>query len=148
MREVSNAIDIAASPERVWRVVTNFSDYRRWNPFIRGIKTAGRLETGSKLALRTRLSPGGRAQIFSAMALKVVPAAELRWRRTRWLRGLFDGEHALIIVPHGLNGCRLIQRERFSGLLAPLLFPLVQEKTRSALEAMNRALQRVAEARG
>ena len=148
MREVTSAIDIATSPERVWRILANFSDYPRWNPFIRGVKLLGRLEPRVPLRIRMRLPPGGRAHVFSATTVKVVPAAELSWRGRLALRGLFDGEHASIIVPHGLNGCRFIQRQRYSGLLAPLLFPFIKRDASKGLDEMNRALRRVAEARG
>lgn len=146
MREIMTAIDIAASPEQIWRVLTNFPDYPRWNTFIRAIQ-ARALQPGAKLRLRMRLRQGGRARIFSPTITKAVPAAELHWRGKLFVRGLFDGDHAFIIVPQGLKGSRLIQRERFSGLLAPLLFRLIKADTRRSFEDMNRALKRIAEAK-
>jgi len=47
MRRVSSEIDIAASPERVWAILTNLEDYPRWNPFIPGIE--GELSPGSSI---------------------------------------------------------------------------------------------------
>ncbi|HLQ25146.1 MAG TPA: SRPBCC domain-containing protein [Acidiferrobacterales bacterium] len=143
MREIITTIDIAASPERVWRVLTDFASYPKWNPFIRGIH--GNLEEGARLRVRMRLPPRGRARIFSPIVLKAIPAAELRWRGKLFMEGLFDGEHIFIIVPQGLEGARFIQRERFSGLLAPLLLLFIAGKTHKSFEAMNRALKKAAE---
>jgi len=144
LHEIMTAIDIAASPERVWRVLTNFGEYSTWNPFIRAVQ-AGRLEPGAKLLVRMRMPPGGRAYVFRPTVLKVIPAAELRWRGSLWVKGLFDGEHIFIIVPQGLEGSRFIHRERFTGLLTPLLFRFINKNAQKSFEKMNRALKKVAE---
>jgi hypothetical protein len=143
MKEIITTIDIPASPERVWRVLTDFASYPKWNPFIRGVQ--GSLQEGTRLRVRVRIPPGGRARIFSPIVLKVIPAAELRWRGKLFIKGLFDGEHIFIMVPQGLEGTQFIQRERFSGLLAPLLMPFIAGKTHKSFEAMNRALKKAAE---
>jgi hypothetical protein len=50
MREISSSIDIAASPEQVWDVLTDFAGYNTWNPFIR--EGAGEAVVGGELVLR------------------------------------------------------------------------------------------------
>ena len=37
MRTIETAIDISASAERVWDVLTRFDAYPGWNPFITSI---------------------------------------------------------------------------------------------------------------
>jgi hypothetical protein len=143
MREIITTIDIGASPERVWRVLTDFASYPKWNPFLRGVH--GSLEQGARLRVRMRMRRRGRARIISPTVSKVIPAAELRWRGKLFIKGLFDGEHMFIIVAQGLEGTRFIQRKRFSGLLVPLLMPFIVRKTYRSFEAMNRALKKVAE---
>ena len=145
MKEIITTIDIAASPERVWRVLTDFASYPKWNPFLRGIH--GNLEEGARLRVRMRMRRGGRARIISPTVSKVIPAAELRWRGKLFITGLFDSEHMFIIVPQGLEGTRFIQRKRFSGLLVPLSMPFITRKTYRSFEAMNHALKKVAEAK-
>lgn len=144
MSTIKNTIDIGASPETVWRVLTHFPAYPKWNPFIREIQ--GKAERGARLKVRMRLSKQ-RSHRFSPRVIKVIPAAELHWRGKLLFGGLFDGEHSFIIVPHGVNGVRFIQREQFSGLLVPVILPFIRSKTEAAFERMNKALKKAAEER-
>jgi len=142
MTTIKTTIDIAASPEIVWRVLTNFPAYSTWNPFIREVH--GKLQQGAKLKVRMRLSKTS-SHRFSPRITKAVPASELHWLGKMWFGGLFDGEHAFIIVPNGVNGVRFIQREQFSGLLVPVILPFIAKKTEEAFERMNKALKKAAE---
>lgn len=142
MSTIKTTIDIGASAEMVWRVLTHFSSYPKWNPFIREIH--GKPEQGARLNVRVRLSKK-RSHRFSPRVTKVIPAAELHWRGKWLLPGLFDGEHAFIIIPNGVMGVKFIQREHFSGLLVPLMLPFIAKKTEDAFERMNKALKKVAE---
>ena len=142
MPTIKTAIDVAASPEMVWRVLTDFPAYPKWNPFIRSVQ--GNAAAGQRLKVRLRL-PHGRSYRFSPRVLKAIPATELRWRGKLWIQGVFDGEHAFIIVPNGIKGVRFIQREHFSGLLTSLILPFIGEKTRKGFDIMNLALKKVAE---
>ncbi len=142
MPTIKTTVDIGASAEMVWRVLTHFSSYPTWNPFIREIQ--GQPEPGARLNVRMRLSKK-RSYRFRARVTKVIPAAELHWRVKRLLPGVFDGEHAFIIIPRGVVGVKFIQREHFTGLLVPLILPFTAKKTKAAFERMNRALKKVVE---
>lgn len=37
MKELHSEIEITASAERTWLILTDFASYPRWNPFIRRI---------------------------------------------------------------------------------------------------------------
>lgn len=142
MPTIKTAVDVAASPEMVWRVLTYFPDYPKWNPVLVSIQ--GSLAPGQRLKIQMRLSQG-REYKFSPRVVKVIPATELRWRRWRLIEGVFDRELAFLIVPNGIKGVRFIQREHFSGLLAPLMMHFISEKTLKAFNLMNLALKRTAE---
>ncbi len=144
MPTIKTAVDIAASAEMVWRVLTYFPDYPRWNPFL--VSIHGSLSPGQRLKIQAHL-PQGREYQFSPIVVKVIPASELRWRRWRLIEGVFDREQAFFIVPNGIKGVRFIQREHFSGVLASLVMPFITEKIRKAFNLMNLALKRTAEAK-
>jgi len=135
-------IDINASGERVWRVLTDFSAYGEWNPFITSI--SGEVQQGARLKVRVQ-PPGGRGMTFRPTVLAADPDRELRWVGRLLLPGIFEGEHAFLITPLENGRVRLRQQETFRGLLVPLLRRLLDGQTRAGFEAMNRALKERAE---
>lgn len=142
MKELRTQIEIEATPDRVWEILTDFAAYPEWNPFIHMIQ--GQAAVGSKLEVRIE-PPGGRAMTFKPTVLEAAPRRELRWLGRVLVPGLFDGEHSLRIEPIGDSRVRFVQAERFSGVLVPL-FGKSLEKTQRGFTAMNEALKRRAEA--
>jgi hypothetical protein len=142
MAEISSEIEIAATPARVWSVLTDFERYGDWNPFITSIR--GTPMQAEQLRVKMH-PPGGVGMSVKPRVLSVEPERELRWLGTLGPRGLFDGEHSFRIVPLGEGSVRFLQSERFTGLLVPLLMLLVRNSTRRGFEAMNQALKLRAE---
>src|SRR5262245_6218093 len=138
MKEVHTEVEIDVPAERVWRSLTDFVAYPEWNPFVR--RVAGEVKVGARLHISIR-PPGGRGMTFRPTVLVADPDRELRWLGRLWVPGLFDGEHAFVIEPLGKGRVRFIQRERFAGLLVPLLSKMLDGETRRGFEAMNRALK-------
>ena len=141
MRKIRTEIDIAAPPERVWAVLTDFAAYPRWNPFIKSI--AGTPAVGERLTVSINL-PGRSAMTFKPVVKAAQPARELRWRGTVLMRGIFDGEHFFLVQPSGADGTHFIHGEVFSGLLVGL-FSRMFDDTEAAFRAMNDALKEQAE---
>jgi hypothetical protein len=144
MREIITETDIAAAPEKVWAILTDFARYSEWNPFITSAQ--GEPSEGARLKVRIE-PPGGTAMTFRPRLTRVRRGKELRWLGHVFIPGLFDGEHIFEIEPRGDGGVRLRQRERFRGILVPLLWRGMHEKTRRGFEAMNASLKRRAEVR-
>jgi hypothetical protein len=142
MKELHSEIEIAATAERVWRVLTDFPAYPQWNPFIRRI--SGEPKTGERLEVRLE-PPGARGITFRPKILNAEANHELRWLGHLFVPGLFDGEHSLIIEPLGESRVRFVQREEFRGLLVPLLARSLDANTRRGFEEMNQALKERAE---
>lgn len=143
--QIETTVDIAAPPERVWAVLTDFARYPEWNPFIPRID--GRPEVGARLTVRI-VPPGGRPMTFRPYVLTAEPGRELRWRGRLFVPGLFDGEHAFRLMALNRGGVRFRQEERFRGLLLPLFAGNGLERTRRGFEEMNAALKRRAEQEG
>lgn len=142
MKELHSEIEIKASAERVWQVLTNIAAFPQWNPFIRMV--SGEIRTGQRLEVHMQPS-GARAMTFRPKVLKVEPNRELRWRGQLWIRGLFDGEHVFTIENIAPGRVRFVQREEFSGVFVPLLARSLDRDTKRGFEEMNQALKLQAE---
>ena len=140
MRIIQTSIEIAASPSRVWEVLTDFPRHSEWNPFITSI--SGPLVPGEKLKVRIE-PPGKGAMTFNPTVLIVEPERELRWKGKVLINGLFDGEHSFRLE-RSARGTRFEQGERFTGVLVPLLNG-VFGPTEQGFKAMNEHLKRRAE---
>ena len=142
MKELNTEIEIQASDERVWKLLTDFASFPQWNPFIR--QTKGEAKVGARLEVHIQPS-GASSMTFKPVVLKVEPNRELRWIGRLLMPGLFDGEHIFIIEPLEANRVRFTQREVFTGLLVPLFARSLDKDTRRGFEEMNQALKSRAE---
>ena len=143
-RHIHTEIEIAASAERVWHVLTDFASYPEWNPFMTRI--SGSLAVGSQLETFIQ-PPGGRGIGFKPTVVALAPGRELRWLGRLLIRGIFDGEHSFRIERLTHERIRFIQEERFSGVLTfPPLFRVLTSGTEEGYKAMNQALKERAEA--
>jgi len=138
MLELRTEIEIDAPVERVWEVLTDFERFPEWNPFVRRIH--GKMQVGSRLDVLIGAT-GTRPMRFRPTVKAVIPNRELRWLGRLGLPRLFDGEHIFQIEALGSMRARFIQRERFRGLLVPLLARSLNRDARRGFEEMNRALQ-------
>ena len=143
MQHIRSEIEIAANADRVWRVLTDFSVYPDWNPFIRRI--SGEQNPGSRLNV-TIQPDGSKPMSFKPRLLVFSPRKELRWKGQVLVRGLFDGEHCFQLVETSAGKVRFTQAEIFSGLLVPLLLRgSMLAGTERGFAAMNEALKKRAE---
>lgn len=141
--ELRSEIEINASPQRVWGLLMDFASFPDWNPFIRRLE--GEAREGAKLEVRLE-PPGGRGMTFRPAVKRVEANRELRWLGHVGMPGLFDGEHVFSLEPVEGGKVRFVQRERFTGVLVPLILLMVRGSTLRGFEAMNQALKERAEA--
>ena len=142
MKELCSEIEIQATAERVWQLLTDFPSFPQWNPFIR--KASGNIRVGERLEVNIQPS-GASGMTFRPTVLKAEPNRELRWLGHLLISGLFDGEHSFSIEPLGESRVRFTQREVFTGLLVPLFARGLDTDTRRGFEEMNLALKTRAE---
>lgn len=143
MRSLHTSIDIHAAPETVWAVLTDFSAYGTWNPFVHRIE--GPLTVGGRLLVELR-PDDGRPFTVRPTVLVAEPGREFRWLGRLAVPGLFSGEHAFRLLRRSDGGVRFVHEETFRGCLVGLFWPKLNGATRRGFEAMNRALKARAEA--
>ena len=137
-KTIERTIEIDASPERVWGVLTDFQAHPEWNPFIRNI--SGEVTVGGRLQVQIE-PPGRRSMRFKPTITSVVPQRELAWFGSLGVRGIFDGAHSFVLRDLGGTRTSLTQAETFRGALVPV-FGSGLEGTATGFEEMNRALKK------
>lgn len=143
-RRIETSIEINAPAVRIWALLTDFAHMPSWNPFIKSI--SGNLAQGARLSVHIA-PPGKSGMRFRPTVLTVRPDRELRWLGHLLIPGVFDGEHYFLLEPIGEGKTRLMQGEKFSGLLIGLLSKTLSA-TEAGFKAMNTALKREAERNG
>ena len=141
---ISAEITIKSPAEQVWNLLAQLTDYNKWNPFIRSAQ--GELAVGARLRLKLQI-PNGIRMTIRPKLLVVKPAHEIRWIGHLLVPGLFDGDHRLLIEQKGVGKVRLIQQERFSGLLLPVFGKWIGAGALHGFRAMNRAARKQLEAK-
>ena len=141
-RELSTEIEISASPEEVWAILTDLNGYSEWNPHIR--EAEGQVQEGAKLKVRIQ-ERSGKSMTFKPTVTRVDSTREFRWLGRLLFPRLFDGEHIYEIFPSSDGRVRFVQRENFRGILVPFFWRKLNTDTRAGFEEMNAALKKVAE---
>ena len=94
-QQVYTEIDIQAPKQRVWKVITNVSDFHRWNPFMN--QAIGEIRIGAPVNIHLQ-PPNANGMNIDVVITKIDPNNELRWLgRVDGIPGLFDGEHIFTI---------------------------------------------------
>ena len=75
--ELRTEVEILAPPTVVYGVLTDFSRYHEWNPFLTSV--SGKLAPGGRLSLELSL-PEGSTYALTPMLERVTENEELRWR--------------------------------------------------------------------
>ena len=141
MKELRTEIEIQASPEKVWKILTDLEKYPEWNPFIR--HAIGKTEIGKTVDID--FAPDSKGLKLHCTVVVAEPNRQLCWNYHVIFPGLFRGEHSFCIEPMRDNQTRFIDREIFYGWLVPLQAKDIDTNTKRGFEAMDKALKARAE---
>ncbi len=142
MKEIRTQIQIKATPDKIWQVLTDIDKFPQWNPFIKSIK--GTLAAGQKITVR--MEPlGASGMTFNPKVLKLDTGKEFRWLGHLIIPDIFDGEHIFEIIDNKDGTCLFIQRELFKGILVPFLKKMLDNNTKRGFELMNEKLKEICE---
>jgi hypothetical protein len=144
MRSIHTEIEVEASEDRVWDVLTDLTRFPEWNPLLP--EARGEVREGESLDVCIAPPGMGRSR-YRLKVLTVVPKREFRWLGHFLVKGLIDGDHRFLIEPLGNRRVRLVQSENFSGALVPIVGARLLKNMRRGFEMMNEALKGRAEGR-
>ncbi len=130
---IKTSIQIDASPKQVWQVLTNFAQYKDWNPFMPSVE--GKVEVGKRI----KVNAGG--MNFKPTLLTRIENEQLSWIGSLLFKGIFDGEHLFRIEENPDGTVTFFHEEQFSGILVGLFAKKLDRDTRAGFESMNIALK-------
>jgi uncharacterized protein YndB with AHSA1/START domain len=112
-RETSVSVEISASREIIWALLTNAADFPRWNSTI--IELTGEIQPGGKLKLRSKLDP---KRVFNLRVKSFEPGVVLSW-------GDAMGTRTFTLNAIGQNRCHFTMHEKIGGPLFPLFAGMI-----------------------
>jgi hypothetical protein len=129
MKENRNEIEIQATAEQVWQVMTDLEKYAEWNPLL--YHGEGKVELGEIVTVAARTAT--KDMTFVCKVVTVDPLREFAWKFHVIHPFLFRGVHIFQIEPIDEHRVRFIDREQFEG---PLLLMQAKDLTTNGLDAM------------
>jgi hypothetical protein len=142
MKELDNEVEILASAERVWQLLTDFASFPSWNPFLQQVR--GEATAGKQLEVTVQPTRA-HATTSRPTVLMAEPNRELRWREQLLIPGLLDIEHSFTLLPLDAGRVRFTQRQIHTGLFSSLPASRRYADLRRGFRAMNQALKQLAE---
>lgn len=136
-KEIKTSIHIAATPNQVWQVLTDFQHYPNWNPFIKKIE--GKVEENATIQVEID------GMTFRPTILSYIPNQKISWLGKLFLKGLFDGQHNFLLEEQADGTTLFHQTEQFSGLLVRIFAHQLDTKTTAGFEAMNKKIKEIVE---
>jgi hypothetical protein len=131
---VRSEIEIEASREVVWRVLTDVAAWSAWSTWL--VWEGGAMTKGEHVNLRLT-PPDGGGYAFRPEVLVADAPAHLAWVGRTGIAGVFDGEHHFELE-ESARGSRLRNSERYAGILSPIMQRLPAMKGAEAgFAAMN-----------
>jgi hypothetical protein len=142
MSDIHTSLTINASPETVWRALTDFDAYPQWTKVISGMRAEPRVGG----LVRFRIAIEGLAPLpIAARLVRWEPGREFAWRGgAPGLPALAWGEHWFRLTPSG-EATLLTHGENFGGLLSLAMRTGLHARVTRTYEAFNRALKARAE---
>ncbi|MBV7440024.1 SRPBCC domain-containing protein [Weeksellaceae bacterium TAE3-ERU29] len=138
-KEIKTEVTIDTNPEKVWKILTNLSEYPNWNPFIK--KLEGNLKIGEKL--KVVIQPENSSKMkFNPRVLEYKEGKILKWKGKFIINGLFDGTHNFELIDNKNGTTTFKQSEIFKGILVRF-FNL--NNTKKGFEKMNAELKKQSE---
>jgi hypothetical protein len=127
MKEFSVRINIKASPERIWEILTDASRWLEWNTTINRIE--GKIAPGEKVTLYSKVSPG---RAFPLRVSEFSAPKHMVWSDGSPL--FFKGERSYDLNAKSDGSVDFEMREVFSGLMAGLITRTIPDLQPSFLE--------------
>lgn len=144
MKEISSVIEIDASAEEVWGILTDFNQFSQWNPLIRNFIVSS-LKEGEKLEISLKYPGASKSTKLFTKINHFKPNSEFGWTEKILVGGLVESTRKIRVVPLKENTCRVYQGETMKGVFSSMVSNDALAQRKKAFDNMNRALKKRAE---
>ena len=138
MREIRTEIDIAAPVTTVWSILTDFDNWRAWNPIVNQV--SGGPFLGSQLSVSMCGKDGKDGPKYMPIITIFEEPKSFRWRAKIMAGFLMTNDKVFELKETG-SGTRFIHLELFSGILVPLFWNKLNQGVPSMLQIHERGLE-------
>jgi hypothetical protein len=139
LKEIRTEIQIDASAQKSWQVLTDFVKFPEWNPIIQQIR--GKAEVGSRLEIHLH-TVKGKIRVYQPTVTRVEPNHELRWIGKSFIPGFFNGERIFNIQSISRDSVLFLHSEIFSGFAVFIAGNLVKSDILESFDKMNIAFKK------
>ncbi len=140
---ITTEIEISAPPEKVWNILTNVNKWQDWSPIIN--KSSGTVSLGATLNITMIGQEEGKdGPQYAPIITQLDRPSLFRWR-AYMINSFFFTNDKILELEAAPNGTRLIHKELFKGLLAPIFSNHMEQGVPPMLNSMNKALKELAE---
>ena len=111
--EYSAGINIKAKPEQVWAIMTNATDFSRWNSTIKSID--GKIALGETIKLVAIIAP---TRTFNLKVVEFIPEKMMVWSEGN---AVFKGVRTYTLGPKADGSTDFTMSEVYTGLMLPMI---------------------------
>jgi hypothetical protein len=140
VKSFATHIEIQAPVDKVWRILTDLSNWTRWNSTVE--RTVGEIEPGAKVTVFVKQSPG---RAFPLRVTELNAPRRMVWAGGMPL-GLFKGIRVYEVVAPSATTAVFSMREDYTGPLAGLIGKSIPN-LQPAFDEFAQCLKREAEQR-
>jgi hypothetical protein len=112
--ECGVTINIRAKPAAIWSLLTNATDFPRWNSTVSSIE--GQIALGQKIRLRVPVAP---KRVFKLKVSAFEPEKKMVWQDGA--APMFKGVRTFTLAPRGDDSIDFSMVEVFAGLMLPMI---------------------------
>jgi hypothetical protein len=113
--EIRDEIEVNASPDKVWRAVVDFENYKKWNSQLSYL--GGEIKPNGILHLKLA-AEGAEPYEFKPVISYWDDRQRFAWLAKTGINRVFDGEHFFELQDLGDGKTRLTNREEYRGVLS------------------------------
>lgn len=136
---LATEIEINGSDTQIYTELTNFKNYKTWNPAIK--EAHGDAKVGNSINATIQW-PGLKKNNYSLKIIELTPNYKIRWIGHFAFKYLLDGDHLFLIQKtESPQKTTVKQIEMFSGVFVPIFAFFLKRNVFHGFNLLNKALK-------